>query len=87
MSTSGFGSWRYNPEKKYVYKSVKADIYFTSVILVNLPDEQEIRQITDSIRTSPHNLANDFPHKRIGTYPHSGWYSIFSKALKIIGDA
>lgn len=55
-----------------MYKSVKADIYFTSVNLVNLPDEQEIRQITDSIRTSPHNLANDFPHKRIGTYRIAG---------------
>ena len=77
----------HNPEKKHARKAVKVDIYFTAVGLVSLPDEQEIRQITDSIRTSPHNLANDFPHKRIGTYPHSGWYSIFSKALKIIGDA
>ena len=42
----------HNPEKKHARKSVKVDIYFTAVGLVSLPDEQEIREMMEQIRST-----------------------------------
>ena len=42
----------HNPEKKHARKTVKVDIYFTAVGLVSLPDEQEIRKMTEQIRST-----------------------------------
>ena len=42
----------HNPEKKHARKSVKVDIYFTAVELVNLPDEQEIRKMMEQMRSA-----------------------------------
>ena len=42
----------HDPEKKHARKSVKIDIYFTAVGLVSLPDEQEIRKMTEQIRNA-----------------------------------
>ena len=42
----------HNPKKKYARKSVKIDIYFTSVGLVSIPDEQEIRRMMEQIRST-----------------------------------
>lgn len=41
----------HNPEKTHAHKSVKVDIYFTAMGLVILPDEQEVRKMTEYIRS------------------------------------
>ena len=46
----------HNSEKKHARKSMKVDIYFTAVGLVNLPDEQEIRKIMEQIRSASQSL-------------------------------
>ncbi len=42
----------HNSEKKYAHKSVKVDIYYTAVGRISRPDEQEIRQLAEQIRST-----------------------------------
>ena len=62
----------HNPEKKHARKSVKVDIYFTAVELVNLPDEQEIRKNdgTDAKRITDTETAHRI--KKRCNPPHIG---------------
>ena len=40
----------HNPEKKHSRKSVKVDIYFTAVGLIDIPTEQEIEKIMEQYK-------------------------------------
>ena len=43
----------HKPEKGAPAESVKADIYFTAVGLIRLPDEREIRKTAEQMRSTP----------------------------------
>ena len=53
----------HNPEKKHSRKSVKVDIYFTAVGLIDIPTEQEIEKIMEQYKKIRRYL-NGLSHKK-----------------------